>query len=237
MENKPNILIVDDDEGMRQTLELILKKEGYQVTTAGTGETGLTLAREQFFNVVLLDVRLPDVTGTDLLPQLKKLHPDTEVLLITGYATLESAMQAVAQGAYHYFIKPLNMDEVSAKIREVLDKQQLVMENKRLYQAALEELAERKKMEEALWALSLRYEAILAAVPDIIMEVDTNKIYTWANQAGFDFFGDDVLGKEAAFYFAGEQDTYSIVQPLFHGDECLVAKEEECRAVGSGRVR
>jgi PAS domain S-box-containing protein len=150
MENKSNILIVDDDEGMRQTLELILKKEDYQLATAGTGETGLALAREQFFNIALLDIRLPDVTGTDLLPQLKKLHPDMEILLITGYATLESAMQAVAEGAYHYFIKPLNMDEVSAKIKEALDKQHLVMENKRLYQATLKELTERERAEEAL---------------------------------------------------------------------------------------
>jgi PAS domain S-box-containing protein len=225
MENTPNILIVDDDEGMRQTLEMILKKEGYQLATVETGETALAQVQEKFFNIALLDIRLPDMAGTNLLAHLKELHPEMEVLLITGYATLESAMQAVAEGASHYFIKPLNMDEVLAKIKEALDKQHLVMENKRLYQAALKELAERKKVEEALWALSLRYEAILAAVPDIIMEVDANKIYTWANQAGFEFFGDDVLGKEATFYFEGEQDTYGIVQSLFDGDENLIYLE------------
>lgn len=72
-----------------------------------------------------------------------------------------------------------------------------------------------------LRALSLRHEALLAAVPDILMEVDANKIYTWANEPGRAFFGDDVLGKEASFYFEGEQNTYEVVQPLFNGDESV----------------
>ncbi|OEU65457.1 MAG: hypothetical protein BA863_10170 [Desulfovibrio sp. S3730MH75] len=79
--------------------------------------------------------------------------------------------------------------------------------------------------EEELQELSLRYEAILAAVPDIIMEVDANKVYTWANQSGLVFFGEDVLGKEASFYFEGEQNTYERVHPLFEGDENVIYVE------------
>ena len=75
----------------------------------------------------------------------------------------------------------------------------------------------RKQAEMQLNSVTSRQEAILAAVPDIIMEVDINKVYTWANQAGLDFFGEDVLGKEADFYFEGEQETYRKVQPLFNG--------------------
>jgi PAS domain S-box-containing protein len=84
------------------------------------------------------------------------------------------------------------------------------------------ELAESKKLEQRLSALSSRQEAILAAVPELIMEVDNHKIYTWANEAGFAFFGDDVIGKEAAFYFVGEQDTYAAVQPQFDGHQDLI---------------
>jgi PAS domain S-box-containing protein len=80
----------------------------------------------------------------------------------------------------------------------------------------------RARTEKTLRALTARYEAILAAVPDIIVEVDTDKVYTWANQAGLDFFGEGVLGKEAASYFVGEQDTYGVVQSLFDGDENIV---------------
>jgi PAS domain S-box-containing protein len=76
-----------------------------------------------------------------------------------------------------------------------------------------------------LQSLSSRQEALLAAVPDIIMEVDHRKVYTWANQAGLDFFGDDVMGKEAAFYFAGDQATYQSVQPLFDGQQDLIYVE------------
>jgi PAS domain S-box-containing protein len=87
------------------------------------------------------------------------------------------------------------------------------------------DITERVKAEASLRALSSRQKAILAAVPDIIMEVDNNKVYTWANQAGFEFFGKDVIGKEAAFYFEGEQDTYSVVQPLFNGAENVIYVE------------
>jgi diguanylate cyclase (GGDEF)-like protein/PAS domain S-box-containing protein len=83
--------------------------------------------------------------------------------------------------------------------------------------------------DEKLRALSSRQKAILAAVPEIIMEVDNNKVYTWANQAGMDFFGEDVVGKEAAFYFEGDQDTYSTVQLLFNGDENMIRIESRQR--------
>jgi PAS domain S-box-containing protein len=84
---------------------------------------------------------------------------------------------------------------------------------------------ERYEAAEALRAVSLRKEALLSAVPDIIIEVDSNKVYTWANLAGLEFFGEDVIGKEAAFYFEGEQDTYQIVKPMFNGHEGVIYVE------------
>jgi len=87
------------------------------------------------------------------------------------------------------------------------------------------DITERKRAEEALRALSARQEALLSAVPDIIMEVDPNKVYTWANRAGLEFFGQDVIGKEAAYYFEGEQDTYGVVRPLFDGNEDVIYVE------------
>lgn len=87
------------------------------------------------------------------------------------------------------------------------------------------EIIERKHTEEALNAYSLRQNAILEAVPDIIAEVDNNKVYTWMNKAGFEFFGADALGKEAAFYFEGQQNTYTTVKPLFEGDPNIIYLE------------
>jgi PAS domain S-box-containing protein len=86
------------------------------------------------------------------------------------------------------------------------------------------DITELKNAEKALRAISARQQALLSAVPDIIMEVDSNKVYTWVNQSGQEFFGDNAIGKEAAFYFEGEQETYLSVQPIFngHGDTIYV---------------
>jgi len=83
----------------------------------------------------------------------------------------------------------------------------------------LRDISEKKKDEARIQEISKRQQILLSAIPDIIMEVDINKIYVWANQAGLDFFGKDVVGKEAAYYFEGEQKTYNIVEPLFKGNE------------------
>jgi len=93
------------------------------------------------------------------------------------------------------------------------------------YDGTVEDITERKQAEEALRTLTARQEAILSAIPDILMEVDGNKVYTWANPAGFEFFGKDVIGKKADFYFEGKQDTYNVVEPLFHGREDVVYVE------------
>ncbi len=90
---------------------------------------------------------------------------------------------------------------------------------------AMVDITERKKAEEDLKALAIRHEALLAAIPEIVMEVDKNKTYIWANSAGKAFFGEDVLGKPADFYFEGEQETYTAVQPLFNGSEDTIYVE------------
>ena len=106
------------------------------------------------------------------------------------------------------------------------------------YITAVNDITERRLAEEALRAVSSRNEAILESVPDIIMEVDVNKIYTWTNHAGNTFFGDDVLGKEAAFYFVGEQETYNIVKPLFNGsaDHIIYVESWQRRRDGENRL-
>ncbi len=89
-------------------------------------------------------------------------------------------------------------------------------------QGAFQDITERKKAEEDLYALSSRQEALLTSVPDIIMEVDNTMKYTWTNRAGKVFFGNDVIGNDASYYFEGEQETYDLVQPLFKGDENII---------------
>ena len=93
------------------------------------------------------------------------------------------------------------------------------------YEGSVEDITERKLAEEALRSLSVRQEVLLAAIPEIVMEVDTRKVYTWANRAGLDFFGDDVVGSEASRYFEGDQNTYEAVQPVFSGEEGTIYVE------------
>ncbi len=92
-------------------------------------------------------------------------------------------------------------------------------------EGTIRDIAARKQVEDKLRELSARNEAILDAIPDIIMEVDNDKIYTWANPAGFEFFGPDVIGQPAEKYFEGEQDTYDIVKPLFNGNHDIIYVE------------
>jgi PAS domain S-box-containing protein len=100
-----------------------------------------------------------------------------------------------------------------------------------------EDITERKQAEAELRMLSSHQDTILAAIPDIIMEVDNNKVYTWANQAGIEFFGEDVIGKEASYYFEGEQETYRSVQPLFNGrGETIYIESWQRRKDGAKRL-
>jgi len=102
---------------------------------------------------------------------------------------------------------------------------------------SVHDITERKRMEEALHALSSRQQALLSAIPDIIVEVDKNKKYTWTNLAGSEFFGEDMVGKEAAFYFEGEQETYGIVSPLFNGfDDVIHVESWQRRRDGEKRL-
>ena len=150
MDEKEHILIVDDDKSTRRSLSLIFGKKGYETEAVGTGREAIEKAQERFFNLALLDIRLPDVEGIGLLAPLKELHPDMVVIMVTGYASLETAVRALNEGASAYTTKPLNMDEVLATVEEALEKQRLILENRRLYEAAQRELAERKRAEEAL---------------------------------------------------------------------------------------
>ncbi|MFQ5997223.1 MAG: response regulator, partial [Dehalococcoidales bacterium] len=95
MNQKESILIVDDDESTSTTLSFIFKEKGYQTETVGTGQGALEKAQKRFFNLVLLDIKLPDMEGVELLAPLKKMHPDMVILMVTAYASLETAVQAL----------------------------------------------------------------------------------------------------------------------------------------------
>ncbi|MFQ5841976.1 MAG: HD domain-containing phosphohydrolase, partial [Thermodesulfobacteriota bacterium] len=132
MEKKARILIVDDDASTRRILSLILDEKGYETETAGTGREAIEKVKERFYNLALLDIRLPDMEGIELLAPLKKIHPEMEMIMVTGYASAETAVRALNEGASAYVTKPLNMEEVLPPVREVLEKQRLAVELRNL---------------------------------------------------------------------------------------------------------
>lgn len=138
MDEQKSILIVDDDESTCKTLKLGLDRKGYQTDTAGSGSEALEKTQEQFYNLVLLDIKLPDIQGTELIAPLKELHPEITVIMVTAFASLESAVQALREGALGYITKPLDIDEVLASAEIALDRQRLVMEKRRAEEALRE---------------------------------------------------------------------------------------------------
>jgi two-component system response regulator HydG len=132
MDNTGKILIVDDELVALKNLKHIMKKEGYEVTGTQSGQKALKYLEEQHFDVVLTDLRMEKVDGRQILETCRANYPDTEVILVTGYATLESAVEAMKQGAFYYIGKPFRLDEVRKVVREALAKVQLKKENRQL---------------------------------------------------------------------------------------------------------
>src|SRR5262245_5440460 len=112
---KPTILVVDDEELIRWSLTERLKAEGYDVLEADTGRVALEKLPEGI-DLVLLDYRLPDTDGVTILRKIKEFDPDILVILLTAFATVETAVEAMKLGAYHFANKPFNLDEVAATV-------------------------------------------------------------------------------------------------------------------------
>ena len=126
------IIIVEDDSGTRRTLCGILEDAGYQVIDAENAADALETIRKSSCDLVITDIRLPDASGMEVLRQVREITPDVVVIIMTGYASVETAVAAVEHGAYAYFIKPVNPDELTINIANALKQQRLIRENKRL---------------------------------------------------------------------------------------------------------
>jgi len=122
---KASILIVDDDRTILQTLKAILESKGYITDTAETGREAIEKSESKFFNLALLDVRLPDMEGTKLLTEMKDTHPTMVKIMITGHASLENAVESLNLGADAYLMKPVKPEELLKTIEEKLKAQEI----------------------------------------------------------------------------------------------------------------
>ncbi len=134
MNQQPSVLVVDDESSILDTLRILLRKEGYEVTTAQGGKAGLEQIRSGNHDIVLTDVRMPQVTGLDILLAAKEQDQMTPVILMTAQASLQTAVAAVNQGAFYYVQKPFSNDELLAILRRACEYRSIRVENKQLKQ-------------------------------------------------------------------------------------------------------
>ncbi|WP_455368744.1 response regulator [[Eubacterium] cellulosolvens] len=202
-EKKGSILIIDDDESTRRSLTLIFSKKGYNIETVGTGHEALEKVKEKNFNLVLVDIKLPDTEGIDLIVPLKEINPDMAVIMVTAFASMETVMQALNLGASAYITKPLNMEEVFVTVRENLEKQTLMVENKRLFNA----LSDSEK----------RYRTLFEESRDAIVMFTREGNYIDGNQSLLNLFGytkEEMKTQKAEKFYAHPEDREKFLKEI-----------------------
>jgi two-component system response regulator HydG len=132
LNNPIRILIVDDERIALKNLEHVMKKEEYDVVSTQSGQNALKLLEEQRFDVILTDLKMEKVDGMQVFNKSKELYPDSEVIIITGFASLDSAVQGMKHGAFYYIAKPFKLDEVRQVVKEAVEKIRLKNENRQL---------------------------------------------------------------------------------------------------------
>ncbi|KAF5434675.1 DNA-binding transcriptional response regulator, partial [Candidatus Methanophagaceae archaeon] len=166
--NNTSILIVEDDAEMRETLCDILVAEGYRVKTAGTGKSALAIAKKETYPICLVDLKLPDITGLEVVKGLKSINVDTAPIIVTAFASKETAIEALKAGAFCYIEKPMNLEELLSTVKRTSDAYQL-LEAKRRVETALQ------KNEE-------RYRTLVESTEDSVYLVDKNCRYLFMNE-------------------------------------------------------
>ena len=137
MENffgQKTILVVDDEKSVRESLNKVLSKEGYRVLEAESGEEALSICRKEFVNLVLTDLKMPEMDGLELLKALKLLQPDVAVVMMTAYGTIEKAVESMKEGASDFILKPFKRFELEKSLSKGLEHQTLLLENRYLKQ-------------------------------------------------------------------------------------------------------
>lgn len=121
MNESLKILVIDDEEILRHCLDDILSDAGFKVQTASSGEEGLQLFEEEFFEIILLDIKMPGMSGIEVLKAIKKINPETKVIIITGYASVNTAVESMKLGASDYLTKPFDMNQIKESVYQLVE--------------------------------------------------------------------------------------------------------------------
>jgi PAS domain S-box-containing protein len=214
--SRPVLLIVDDNRDLAENLIDIFEPRGFDVRHTPSAREGLSLARDTGFDLALVDVNLPDASGAELLPALRATSPAGEVVLITGHATLDSAVAAVRGGAFHYVVKPFKVDDLVATAEGALRQAALRKERERL--AALLETSER------------RYRGVVESTQVLVVGIDVRGLVRFFNRRASEVTGwsaDEIVGEPmlAKLFTLDARDHVAthvaavVSAPQRHGDE------------------
>ena len=188
IQGSATILIIDDAPGTCQTLTHILKEKGYLPSSVSNGKDAIKAVQDGFVNLALIDLKLPDMPGLDVLEKIKKLSPDTEAVIITGHASVDTAVQAM-HDAFSYVTKPIDMNHLLSIVARALEKQTLRIE--------------RKQAQEALRESEEKLAGIVGSVTDHMSMMDEEHNIVWANDIAKSLFGSDLLGKKCYTAYHG----------------------------------
>lgn len=158
----PTVLIVDDEERIREGCRRVLAKDGFEVATAECGEHGLKMIERQHYDIILLDLMMPSLSGFDVLAHVKALHPDSVIIVISGYATVEHSIEAMKRGAFDFIPKPFSPEQLRLLVTKAID-----------YTRALQDIASEKS----------RMRVLINRLTDGVMAADRSKHVVLANPA------------------------------------------------------
>ena len=214
-------LVVDDEHLTLEIISDILAKESYEVKTAFNCDNALELIEGDSFHVVLTDIRMPEKDGIDLLEKIRLFNPDMPVILMTGFASLETAMKAVQYGAFDYLTKPLDYDKLKSIIKHAIERYELLRENRRL----LKELQElNASLELKVRERNRDLENILNSTHESIITTDKECVIRSANPKTKNMFGKDCIGWKLSELIEGID--FSSVVPRILTDPSCSAKHE-----------
>jgi len=173
-EERPRVLVVDDEKFIREILAEFLGMEGYLVRTAEDGSSALAELGRSHYDLVISDLKMPKMGGMELLEAMAKVAPNALTVIMTGFGTVETAIDAMKRGAYDYILKPFKVEEVTMIVQRGLEKQRLSAENLRLKEAL-----GLYKVSEAI-AASLSLDEVLNTVADSALnEMHADLVSTW----------------------------------------------------------
>jgi DNA-binding NtrC family response regulator len=171
LDKKAAILIIDDETKLCQSIQRLLETEGYNVDFVETGQEGIKQGTLTEFDVVLIDLKLPDIDGLQVLKEIKSVHPNSIYFIITGYPSYDSAMESTRLGAFGYIPKPFSTDELIRRIEQGLEHRLLIIEASRLKKEREENLLE-------MASEKSRLNTIIKSISDGVFVIKAKNLFT-----------------------------------------------------------